>query len=282
MARILIAGFGDIGAGVGHLLTGGGHEVVGLRRHPPDNDGKISYIRADVARAEDLRNLDTCFDLVITVLAPDDRSEASYRNVFEHGVSNLLAAFRRNNEDARFLFVSSTSVYGQSHGEWVDEESETNPQSVTGRIILQAENAILSASSRNCVIRFSGIYGRSRSRLLDTVIKGGKVQYKPPYYTNRIYRGDCIGVLHFISAWMLAGVQLDPIYLASDDDPAPKWDVYNFLAGKMGVARPEKETLPQGSEQNKRCNNARLKRLGYSFTYSSYRDGYDYIKPLES
>ena len=282
MARILIAGCGDIGAGVGHLLTGDGHEVVGLRRHPPDNDGKISYIRADVARAEDLRNLDTCFNLVIYILAPDDRSEASYRNVFEHGIANLLAVFRRNNEDTRFLFVSSTSVYGQSHGEWVDEESETNPQSVTGRIILQAENAILSASSKNCVIRFSGIYGRSRSRLLDTVMKGGKVQYKPPYYTNRIYRGDCIGVLHFISARMLAGVQLDSIYLATDDDPAPKWDVYNFLAGKMGVPRPEKETLPRGSEQNKRCSNARLKRLGYRFTYSSYREGYSYIKPLES
>ena len=282
MARILIAGCGDIGAGAGHLLAEDGHEVVGLKRHPPDNDGKISYIRADVARVEDLQNLDTCIDLVIYILAPDDRTEASYRNVFEQGVANLLAVFRRNNADTRFLFVSSTSVYGQSHGEWVDEESETDPQSVTGRIILQAENAILSAGSKNCVIRFSGIYGRSRSRLLDTVIKGGKVQYKPPYYTNRIYRGDCIGVLYFIAAWMLSGVQLDPIYLASDDDPAPKWDVYNFLAGKMGVARPEKETLPPGSEQNKRCSNERLKRLGYNFTYRSYRDGYDYIKPLES
>ena len=282
MARILIAGCGDIGAGAGLLLAEDGHEVVGLKRHPPDNDGKISYIRADAARAEDLQNLDTRFDLVIYILAPDDRSEASYSNVFEQGVANMLAVFKRNNADARFLFVSSTSVYGQSHGEWVDEESETNPQSVTGRIILQAENAVLSAGSKNCVIRFSGIYGRSKSRLLDTVIKGGKVQYKPPYYTNRIYRGDCIGVLHFIAGKMLAGIRLDSIYLASDDDPAPKWDVYNFLAGKMGVARPEKEALPPGSEQNKRCSNERLKRLGYRFTYKSYRDGYDYIKPFDS
>jgi nucleoside-diphosphate-sugar epimerase len=282
MARILIAGCGDIGAGAGRLLAEDGHEVVGLKRHPPDNDEKISYIRADVARVEDCQNLDTRFDLVIYILTPDDRSEARYRNVFEHGVANMLAVFKRNNADARFLFVSSTSVYGQSHGEWVDEESETNPQSVTGRIILQAENAILSAGSKNCVIRFSGIYGRSKSRLLDTVIKGGEVQYKPPYYTNRIYRGDCIGVLHFIAGKMLAGVRLDSIYLASDDDPAPKWDVYNFLAGKMGVARPEKQTLPTGSEQNKRCSNERLKRLGYRFTYKSYREGYDYIKPFDS
>lgn len=282
MARILIAGCGDIGAGAGRLLAEEGHEVVGLRRHPPENDDKISYIRADVGSVDDLLSLDTRFDLVIYILSPDDRSEASYRHVFEHGVASLLDVFRQNNTDTRFLFVSSTSVYGQSHGEWVDEESETDPQSVTGRIILRAENAILSAGGKNCVIRFSGIYGRSRSRLLDTVIKGGKVQYKPPYYTNRIYRGDCIGVLHFIAARMLSGARLDSIYLATDDDPAPKWDVYNYLAGKMAVDRPEKETLPNGSEQNKRCSNERLKRLGYRFTYRSYREGYDYIKPLDS
>ncbi|NNL06584.1 MAG: hypothetical protein HKO86_02585 [Gammaproteobacteria bacterium] len=89
-------------------------------------------------------------------------------------------------------------------------------------------------------------------------------------------------MLHFVAGKMLAVVWLDSIYIASDDDPAPKWDVYNFLAGKMGVARPEKETLPPRSEQNKRCSNARLKRLGYRFTYSSYRHGYDYIRPFDS
>ena len=281
MARILIAGCGDIGAGTGRLLVDDGHEVVGLKRNPPDKDSKISYIKADLACVDDLRGLDTRFDLVLYIVTPDDRSEQSYRKVFEHGVSNLLDVFRQNNPHTRFLFVSSTSVYGQSRGEWVNEESVTEPESITGQIILQAENTILSSGSDNCIVRFSGIYGRSRSHLLDAVMKGGKVQYKPPYYTNRIYRGDCIGVLRFLSSKKIAGIQLEPVYLASDDDPAPKWDVYNYLAGKMGIGRPEKEILPRGSDQNKRCSNKRLKRLGYRFTYKSYREGYDYIKRLD-
>ena len=279
MARILIAGCGDIGVAAGQMLADDGHDVVGLRRHPPANDNKIIYIKADLSNSADLEKIDSGFDLVIYILTPDDRSEQSYRNVFESGVTNLLNFFSGNNPDTRFLFVSSTSVYGQAHGEWVNEDSVTEPASITGKIILQAEKAFLAYSSNNCIIRFSGIYGRDRSRLLDLVARGGEVQYQPAYYTNRIHRDDCVAVLRFLSNKMIAGAALEPVYLASDDDPAAKWDVFNDLADKLGVERPEKAILPQGSDQNKRCSNRRLKQLGYSFIYKSYRDGYNFIEP---
>jgi len=282
MARILIAGCGDIGITAGQLLSADGHDVVGLRRHPPANDNKIKYIKADLAHAADLGKLETDFDLVIYILTPDDRSEQSYRSVFELGVDNLRNIFSKNNPGARFIFVSSTSVYGQTNGEWVDEESVTEPGNITGKIILQAEKSFLAHSSSNCIIRFSGIYGRNRSRLLDSVARGGKVQYKPPYYTNRIHRDDCVAVLRFISNKQIAGVALEPIYLATDDDPAEKWDVYKYLADRLRIERPEKQILPRGSDQNKRCSNRRLKQLGYRFIYKSYRKGYDFIERLDS
>jgi nucleoside-diphosphate-sugar epimerase len=80
---------------------------------------------------------------------------------------------------------------------------------------------------------------------------------------------------------MIAGDNVEPIYLASDDDPAPKWDVFNYLAEKLDVEPPQKAVMPQGTEQNKRCSNRRLKQLGYSFKYSSYREGYSNIKPSD-
>lgn len=282
MGRILIAGCGDIGLAAGQLLAADGHDVVGLKRHPPANDNKIKYIKADLTHPADLNKLDAYFDLVIYILTPDDRSEKSYRSVFELGVANLRNIVSQQNPGTRFIFVSSTSVYGQSNGEWVDEVSVTEPETMTGRIILQAEKSFLAQCSSNCVIRFSGIYGRNRSRLLDSVAKGGKVQYKPPYYTNRIHRDDCVAVLRFISTRMIAGVALDPVYLASDDDPATKWDVYNYLAGKLGTGRPEKQILQHDCDQNKRCSNRRLKQLGYDFIYQSYREGYDFVERLDS
>lgn len=279
MARILIAGCGDIGSTVGAALADDGHYVYGLKRHPPEEAQRIRYIKADLTRPADTAGIDTKYDLVIVILTPDDRSERSYRNVYVLAVNNLLKEFSQKNLDARFIFVSSTSVYGQSHGEWVDENSVTEPVKSTGRILLLAEKAFLSYSNRNCIIRFSGIYGRSESRLLNAVIEDGSVQYEPPYYMNRIHREDCINVIRFISNKMIAGEELDPIYLASDDDPAPKWDVFNYLAGKLGVERPKQAILPPDTDQNKRCGNRHLKQLGYEFIYKSYREGYAAVEP---
>ncbi|UCB53890.1 MAG: NAD(P)-dependent oxidoreductase, partial [Thiotrichales bacterium] len=87
----------------------------------------------------------------------------------------------------------------------------------------------------------------------------------------------CIAVLYFIATRMIAGTELDSVYLASDDDPAPKWEVYSYLSARLGVTAPEKAVLPLDSDQNKRCSNRRLKQLGYRFIYKSYRDGYAFI-----
>jgi nucleoside-diphosphate-sugar epimerase len=279
MARILIAGCGDIGSAVGTMLVDDGHEVYGLKRHPPEEMQRIRYIKADLTKSGDIEQIDTNFDLVIYILTPDDRSEHAYRRAFVIGVNNLLTVFSRKNIDARFLFVSSTSVYGQSHGEWVDESSVTAPGIITGQTLVLAEKSFLSYSKNNCIVRFSGIYGRKLSHLLDAVVKDGMVQYEPPYYMNRIHREDCIRAIYFISNKMIAGEEVDSIYLASDDDPASKWDVFNYLAGKLGVERPEKAILPPDSEQNKRCRNTRLKQLGFEFKYKSYRQGFDSVEP---
>jgi nucleoside-diphosphate-sugar epimerase len=282
MARILIAGCGDIGAAAGQRLASYGHEVIGLKRHPPANNEKLTYIKCDLTSITEVEKLDTRFDLVIYILTPDDRSEQSYRKAFEQAVNNLLDRFAQNSRETSFIFISSTSVYGQTKGEWVDEQSPTEPKTITGQIILQAEKTILAHGSDNCVIRFSGIYGRTRSRLLDTVRKGGKIQYEPPYYTNRIHRDDCIEIIRFIANRMIAGEGLEPIYLATDDDPAPKWDVFNYLARMLSVAPPAKATLPHDVDQNKRCSNRRLKELGYEFSYKSYREGYEFIEPADN
>lgn len=279
MARILIAGCGDIGSAAGKRLADEGHQVHGLKRQPPDDGQGIRYIKADLSKAVEIDALDTNYDLVIYVLTPDDRSEFAYRQAFMHGVNNLLNVFSGNNTDTRFIFISSTSVYGQRRGEWVDEDSETRPGKVTARLLLQAEHSFLSHGSHNCIIRFSGIYGRSDSYLLDAVARADMVQFEPPYYMNRIHRQDCIGVICFIADRMISGEKVDPIYLASDDDPAPKWEVFDFLAGKLGVQRPGKEIMPQDSEQNKRCSNTRLRLLGYDFEYRSYRQGYGPVEP---
>lgn len=274
MANILIIGCGAIGLALANVLASRGHQVTGLKRQPPVNPGNINYVAADLTVASDLETLPTEFDLVYFIVSADGRNEQSYRDIYDIGLNNLLRRFAESNNNPRWIFVSSTSVYGQDNGEWVDETSDAQPHNATSLWIRKAEQRLEEANPDNITVRFSGIYGSGREYLLRTARQAPAIQQTPPYYTNRIHQEDCVGVLAFLLEQHLAGVTLAPYYLASDDDPAPMWDVISWLATQLNCPPPQTKPVPDTVSMNKRCSNQRLKCLGYPFKYPCYRDGY--------
>lgn len=308
MAKFLIVGCGDIGSRVGNQLANKGHEVWGLKRNPPvkpdrvtsnsvkKSTDSIKYFQADISSREQIQQLDTNFDQLIYIITPNGRDAQAYREVFELGVNNLLHHFstRDANKNMTSIFVSSSRVYGQQNGEWVDEETVTNPSSLQGRIILAAEQAFLEHHPQNTIVRFSGIYGRSAIPFFMRPNKmppneKGPFQFDPPYYTNRIHHFDCVGFLVYLAQLKCLNhsntrsmaenktntkpTKLDSIYLVSDDDPAPLWEVVNSLWPDSQTTPPKEKTNPD-APQNKRCNNARMKSLGYELLIKTYREGY--------
>ncbi|MGJ0486836.1 MAG: SDR family oxidoreductase [Methylomicrobium sp.] len=275
MANILIIGCGDIGSSLGLQLIAQGHRVTGLKRRPPAADSPIRYIAADIGDAATLHCLGTGFDQVFFIVSADGRNENSYRAVYETGLGNVLEGLSA----VPLIFVSSTSVYGQTHGEWVDEASEAEPDNVNSRLIRQAEREVLAANPHNIIVRFSGIYGPGREHLVRLAASQPAIQKDPPYYTNRIHEEDCVGVLAFLGLQQLVGTQLEPCYLASDDEPAPLWEVVSWLAERQHCPPPVIKEVGEEAAMNKRCRNARLKALGYRFLYSGYQQGYRWVKP---
>ncbi|MBV1932807.1 MAG: SDR family oxidoreductase [Porticoccaceae bacterium] len=276
MAKVLIVGCGDIGLGLVEVLIAEGHEVSGIKRAPLAKDVPgLKLILADITVEDELNKLPSDFDQVFFILTPGAREEQSYRHIYLQGINNILAYFADAEREPHCLFVSSTSVYGQNAGEWVDEDSATDPSSQTAKVLLQAEKNILKAGASNTIVRFSGIYGPGREGMIKRVQSAVPVQYDPPYYTNRIHRDDCVGVLAYLFAMRLKGAALENTYLASDVDPAPLGDIVDYLAEKLNCPiPPPKSELEQTLSQNKRCSNKRLNDLGYSFRFLSYRDGY--------
>ena len=128
MAKILIAGCGDIGTCLGKALIEKGHYVAGLRRHPPIETMGIRFIAADLTNPAELAGLDTDFDQVFFMAAPTQHDLHAYREIYEVGLKNLLHKFSKNQHNPHWMAVSSTSVYGQVDGEWVDEDSLTVPE----------------------------------------------------------------------------------------------------------------------------------------------------------
>jgi len=275
MAKILIIGCGAIGTQLAHVLSAKGHQVTGLKRNPPKTDtGKIDYFTADITSTVDLKDLPTDFDVLYFIVSPDGRNEESYRDIYESGLNNLLNKFSLAASNPHWIFVSSASVYGQSQGEWVDEDSIAQPVNATSQLIMQAEQKLMDLDAGNLVVRFSGIYGPGRESLLRMAMQAPAIQQHPPYFTNRIHEQDCIGVLAFLLERRLAGVALEQCYLASDDDPAPLWEVMSWLAEHMNCQPPTVKSVDNHCVMNKRCNNQRLKALGYKFLYPDFKDGY--------
>lgn len=272
MAKILCVGCGDIGGEVAKRLAEAGHQVTGLKRHSPQQVDKFNYVTADITVSSQLQNLSTDFDFVFFILSPDGRTAESYRAVYETGLDNLLQHFA-NAKQPRCFFTSSTSVYAQSQGEWVNENSQAEPDNPNSQFIRAAEQKIIAANPQNIVVRFSGIYGAGREYLLRRARQTPEIQKNPPYFTNRIHRQDCIEVLLFLFQQQFNGRVLEQCYLASDDDPAPMWEVMTWLAEQLGC-EPPTEKCSDGMVMNKRCHNQRLKALGYRFRYPSYQQGY--------
>lgn len=270
LARVLIAGCGDVGTELGLALAADGDTVFGLRRNPARLPSPIRGVAGDLGRADGLGAVPSDVDLVVYTAAADGFDDAAYARAYVEGQRNLLAALNR--PPRRWLFASSTSVYAQRGGEWVDEDSPTEPRGFSGRRLLEGEASVAAMPCEGVSVRFGGIYGPGRERLVTRVRDGHPCVETPPQWTNRIHRDDCAGVLRHLAR--LATVQ--PVYVAVDDEPAPMCAVMDWLADRLGVARPPRGAGDDEPRRggNRRVRNARLRATGYRMRYPSYREGY--------
>lgn len=272
--RILIAGCGDVGSRTAALLAQQGHTVYGLRRTINQLPQCIQGIAADLSDIETLKDLPQV-DIVIYSAAATERGEQGYRKAYVDGVSNLQKNLPVDPE--LFLFTSSTGVYGQSQNEVVDEQSVCQPTAMTGQIMREAELNVLKKPN-SCVVRFSGIYGPGRERMIRMVKEGSTAPSEPVMYSNRIHSDDCAGVLAFLVGQHVQGTELEKVYLASDLEPTPIHEVMNWIADQLNV---EVSPDQRARRSSKRCDSSQLRELGYRFKYPTYKEGYrELIKSL--
>lgn len=271
MSEVWIAGCGDLGRATGLLLARNGHRVLGLRRHPPGPEEApgFRYAAADLNDADSLDCLTGRPRYLLYMPAAPSISEAAYAATYPGGLTNLLDRLdRRGRLPEVLVFVSSTAVYGDAEGGWVDEATECRPDGFRGRLMLEAERVARDFPVVSRVARLTGIYGPGRTALLRRVAEGRGC--RPGHYGNRIHRTDAARMLvHLLNARLE-----DDLWLGVDDAPAPECEVMDWLATAMGLPAPPREESDGSSRGNKRCSNARLRRSGFEFTYPTYREGY--------
>jgi nucleoside-diphosphate-sugar epimerase len=263
---VLLVGAGDLGAAVGLRLADLGHDVLALRRYAARVPAPLVGRAVDLTReAPDLSDVRP--RLVVVALTARPRTEEAYRATYVDGMARALDALPEPPD--RAVLVSSTAVH-PSHDQPPPLEDETVPAAPSdgpGRILLAAEEAFRARVPHGTVLRLSGLYGGSGTRLLDQVREGRVTD--PHRWTNRIHREDAAAaVVHLLTMEATP----EPLYLGTDDEPAQLGDVAAYLAELLGAPAPPTADPARG--HGKRLSDARLRASGWAPAYPGFREGY--------
>jgi nucleoside-diphosphate-sugar epimerase len=280
-ASVLIVGCGDLGVRAGTALLQRGWSVAGVRRDATRLPTMFLGHAVDYTQPASLSFVETLRpDFILAIFNPADRSISGYRLGFQTAMDNLLSGLGQH-RPRHILMTSSTRVFAEAQGGWVDESSAVTTDDSAALAMLAAERALLESGNNASVVRFAGIYGNPDNFLIARISRGERCPPAPVSYTNRIHREDCAAFLVHLLLKANAGATLRSLYIGVDDDPAPQYEVQCWLAERLGIPDHDKKGQAQRSESasrsvsgNKRCRNLALHQSGYQLKYPDYRSGY--------
>lgn len=269
---VLVIGCGYLGLRAARAWVMAGRKVYALTRNRADAlraNGLVPIV-GDVLDPESLKGLPQT-DTVLYAVGLDRSAGRSMREVYVTGLGSVLHAIVSASRQtrSRFLYISSTGVYGQTDGSWIDETSPTEPLEESGRVVLEAEQTLRRFRPDAVVLRFAGIYGPGRVLRRASLLKGEPVPGDGERFVNLIHVDD--GVRAVLAAE--ANAQPGETYLISDDAPPTRRELFTRTAELIGAPPPRFEG---GGvvEANRRVSNAKAKsRLGFSPHFPSIVEG---------
>lgn len=295
--HLAIVGCGDLGQRVAARLAGESLRITGLRRDPSRLPPGVEGVAADYADPASLAVLETLApDYLLLTLKPLGRDAAAYAAGFDRATAAVLDGLGKHRPRG-ILMVSSTRVYAENAGGWVDENSPLNTEDPAALAIIRAEHRLLDPEGRApdrrtpdsrtpdgrtpdsrtsvCVVRSAGLYGSETPRLLPRVASGDFSPASPLRYANRIHRDDLAGLLVHLLRAREAGQAWPPVVNAVDDAPVSQQEVEGWLAQALGMPAPTGDAPESGVQaQGKRCRNRVLHACDYHLMYPDYRSGY--------
>ncbi|SFB72841.1 Nucleoside-diphosphate-sugar epimerase [Halobiforma haloterrestris] len=285
--HVAILGCGYVGLELGRQIVERGHDAVGVRRSDAGIDAIESAgfeaVRADITDPEGLESVPDV-DAVVFAASSGGRGPDAAREIYVEGLRTAIEAFgERENAPERLVYTSSTGVLGDHEGDWVDEGTPIEPTTEKTEVLAEAERIARELPPEHgfegTVARYAGLYGPDRYRL-ERYLEGPVTEG----YLNMVHRDDAAGAVRYLLEEDLARGDVVQVV---DDEPVEKWTFADWLAEQCGRPEPPKRTKDERLAEDdlsaaarrriltsKRCDNAKLRALGYEFAYPTFREGY--------
>lgn len=284
--KALIIGCGYRGMKLAARLQAKGYDIFGMTRSEEKAQKlaslNIKPVMGDVRDMDAVGTAAAGMNLIYHMLGAMQGEEETLRDIHIEGTLNVISAIEP--EHARcYIYESSTAVYGQQAGEWIEEGAPTLPTSRTGKLRVAAESivrdSIFELELPAVIVRTGAIY-RPESMVNDKIKKNNYViQTYPRKVMNHIYIDDYLELLSLVPEKAKPG----GVYNLVDNEPHPALDYFNAIAELMGVQPPPVDfTMPRDEEgcvklmreSNKKVSNKKVKEhFGYTFRFPTYREG---------
>jgi nucleoside-diphosphate-sugar epimerase len=265
-----IIGCGYLGSEVASIWRKRGIHVTATTRHP-ENLTRLTQCaqKGVLIKGNDeleLAPLIAANETIVVTVAADgpEYYESAYRDtaqIFRHLAIEM-------DLPRHLIYTSSTSVYGDHLGRWVDEESDLFSKTEQGKILIEAEEIYQSLAELGwhvCIFRLAELYGPGReiSQRVKN-LEGRALPSNGAQYTNMIHKEDAASALDYSFRHHLEG-----IYNLADDDHPSRKELYDTVAHHFQLPPPQWDpkiphTLHAG---NKRISNHKIKAEGYSFRH---------------
>jgi nucleoside-diphosphate-sugar epimerase len=237
---------------------------------------KMHPIVLDTTEANSVEQLkDLHFDTVIVAVGMDRSRYRDVYQVYVNGLKNVL----KNMADSvlQVIYLSSTGVYGDFGGNWVDENSPTDPQRDGGKACLGAEKLLKESRFRDraTILRMAGLYGNERIPTKTTVADKQWDRLSAAGYLNLIHVDDAVSSICAVTDKKLTG----ETFLVSDSNPTLRRDYYQYLADMFNLGPiPWDETATPDpdsrSSSSKRISNRKLlTQTGLKLKHADFRSG---------
>ncbi len=258
--NLLLIGHGYLGQAITRVFRAGGWDVT-----PVSLSGGDGCLACDVADLEAVSRLPQA-DAIVHCAASGRGGAAAYQRVYVDGCRNLAAQF----PGVPLVFTSSTSVYAQTDGSWVNEDSPAVPDRETGQLLLAAEQIVLGAGG--LVVRLAGIYGPGRSVILRKFLVGEAViEDDGQRFLNQIHRDDAARAIHHLVQSGLRG----GVFNVSDSQPLRQLACYEALGAMFGRPLPPRGPRDPNRKRgwtHKQVTNAKLRATGWLPEFPSFLD----------
>lgn len=264
----LILGCGYLGRRVAARWLAVGRRVAALTRRNADRLAALGVepFAGDVLEPDSLRNLPRA-STVLYAVGMDRTAGRPMREVYVEGLRHVLNTLPGCD---RFVYVSSTGVYGQTDGGWVTAESRTEPVEDSGKIVLEAEQLLRAKQPEAIILRFAGIYGPDRLLRKQALLAGEPLVGDADKWLNLIHVADGTEALLAAEERGTPG----ETYLVADDTPVTRRDFYTHLAELLHAPAARFDHKAEPGAANRRISNAATKsRLGWAPRFPSYREG---------